>query len=272
MAPDHQQAALLEILGRTPGAPVSYDELRAAGIEFPASVVSELELAGASIERCTVDDDSGGLGVRLRSEHAPALVPVRSGAGSVRWPAPAALAVVGAIVAVVIALALIGGDGHGAPAPAARQAAAHWIAAAHRHRGTTVASDSSTASSATASTTVASVSSTASAASTPVSPALATALEAQGHGLLASGEYAGAIAVLRRAVSATGESVSDCAQPASETCLTYAYALFDLGRALRLSGQAGAAIPILRARLQIDNQQATVQDELDLALAAQPHG
>ena len=259
MAPDRQQAAVLEILGRTPGAPVSYDRLRAAGIEFPASVVSELELAGASIERCAVDDDSGGLGVRLRSEHAPALVPVRPPSGSARGPAPAALAAVGALVAAVVALALIGGDGHGAPAaPVARPAATHRAAQAHRHATTTVARVTSTASTVTA--------------STPVSPALATALEAEGHGLLASGEYTGAIAVLRRAVSATGESVSDCAQPASETCLTYAYALFDLGRALRLSGRATAAIPVLRARLDIDNQQATVQDELDLALAAEPHG
>ena len=30
-------------------------------------------------------------------------------------------------------------------------------------------------------------------------------------------------------------------------CLTYAYALYDLGRALRLSGDPTAAVPILEA-------------------------
>lgn len=49
---DYQQARLLEILGRRAGEPVTYAELQAAGIEFPASVVAELELAGAEIERC----------------------------------------------------------------------------------------------------------------------------------------------------------------------------------------------------------------------------
>lgn len=261
MAPDRQQAALLEILGRTPGTPVSYDELRAAGIEFPASVVAELELAGADIDRCAVGDlDGGGLGVRLRSAAAPALVPMRSGPTGPRWPAPAALAVVGGLVVVVLVLTLLGGNGHRSPAVAAIPTAArHDARASDRHRESNVAtSATSTASTATV--------------STPVSPALASTLEAQGHGLLASGEYTGAVAILRRAVAATGESVPDCTQPTSVACLTYAYALFDLGRALRLSGHPAAAIPILRARLDIDNQQSTVQDELDLALAAAPEG
>jgi hypothetical protein len=56
-----------------------------------------------------------------------------------------------------------------------------------------------------------------------------------------------------------------CIQPASATCLTYAYALYDLGRALRLSGDSAAAVPVLEARLQIDNQRATVAAELQLA-------
>jgi hypothetical protein len=49
---EHQQALLLGVLRRAGGAAVSYAELHQAGIEFPASVVSELELAGVPIERC----------------------------------------------------------------------------------------------------------------------------------------------------------------------------------------------------------------------------
>ena len=44
-----------------------------------------------------------------------------------------------------------------------------------------------------------------------------------------------------------------------------ALALYDLGRAVRLSGQPQAAVPILERRLQIDNQRSTVDAELQLA-------
>jgi tetratricopeptide (TPR) repeat protein len=100
---------------------------------------------------------------------------------------------------------------------------------------------------------------------TPVSPALATDLEARGHELLASGRFQDAIPILERAVLATGERVAECAQPATDTCLLYAYALYDLGRALRLSGEPAAAVPVLERRLRIDNQRPVVAAELALA-------
>jgi hypothetical protein len=49
---DPQQQRVLEMLARHPGEPVTYDELRDAGIELPASVISEIELAGIEIDRC----------------------------------------------------------------------------------------------------------------------------------------------------------------------------------------------------------------------------
>ena len=98
-----------------------------------------------------------------------------------------------------------------------------------------------------------------------VSPVLATELEAQGHGLLEAGRYGDAVAVLKRAVLATGETVGACVEPASSACLTYAYALYDLGRAVRLTGEPQAAVPILERRLQIDNQRWVVGAELQLA-------
>ena len=61
---DHQQKLALDALRRAAGYPVSYAELRAAGIDLPASVVSELELAGVPIERC-VGEGTGVVGVRL---------------------------------------------------------------------------------------------------------------------------------------------------------------------------------------------------------------
>jgi hypothetical protein len=52
---------------------------------------------------------------------------------------------------------------------------------------------------------------------------------------------------------------------ANRSSLTYAYALFDLGRTLRLDGDPAAAIPILERRLQIPNQPQLVAYELELA-------
>ena len=98
----------------------------------------------------------------------------------------------------------------------------------------------------------------------PVSPAVATALEARGHGLLEAGRYGNPVPVLNRAVLATGETLGACLEPASSTVLTYAYALYDLGRAVRLSGESQAAVPILERRLQIDNQRWIVDAELHL--------
>jgi hypothetical protein len=51
-------------LRRAAGAPVSYAQLLAAGIEFPASVVAELELVGVAIQR-RHPHGSGLAGVRL---------------------------------------------------------------------------------------------------------------------------------------------------------------------------------------------------------------
>jgi hypothetical protein len=50
-ARDEQQTLMLERLRRAGGAPVSYAELREAGVEHPASVVAELQLAGVPLER-----------------------------------------------------------------------------------------------------------------------------------------------------------------------------------------------------------------------------
>lgn len=69
--------------------------------------------------------------------------------------------------------------------------------------------------------------------------------------------YAAAIPVLRQAVAA--------AAPGS---LTYAYALYDLGRSLRLAGDPKDAATVLYQRLQIPNQTDAVRLQLQLALQA----
>jgi eukaryotic-like serine/threonine-protein kinase len=84
------------------------------------------------------------------------------------------------------------------------------------------------------------------------------ALALQGHSLIAQGNPAAAIDPLSRAVK-------DCPVSTTDPC---AYALFDLGHALRLAGRPAEAIPVLQQRLQNPNQRGTVQQELELAQAA----
>jgi hypothetical protein len=48
---DSQQRRLLERLREADGDPVAFAELHAGGIDFPAAVVSELELNGYAIDR-----------------------------------------------------------------------------------------------------------------------------------------------------------------------------------------------------------------------------
>jgi tetratricopeptide (TPR) repeat protein len=81
-------------------------------------------------------------------------------------------------------------------------------------------------------------------------------LNAQGFELMNAGRYEEAIPVLQRAVDSFPPGTSD---------LNYAYALFNLGRSLRLAGRPDEAIPILEQRLQIPNQKGTVKKELELA-------
>jgi serine/threonine-protein kinase len=79
-------------------------------------------------------------------------------------------------------------------------------------------------------------------------------MQLQAHNLIDQGQYDQAIA-LDKQVVAQGPG----------TGLTYAYALYDLGHALRLAGRPDEAIPILQQRLQIKNQQGVVKQELEQA-------
>lgn len=74
MVLDLQQAELLELLSAAEGEPVSYGELREAGIELPASTVAGLELAGLPIGRCVLDK-ARGVGARLERPLGAGCVP-----------------------------------------------------------------------------------------------------------------------------------------------------------------------------------------------------
>ena len=83
-------------------------------------------------------------------------------------------------------------------------------------------------------------------------------LQLQGHNMLES-DPEGAVKVLERSVEAF---------PPGTDAIEYQYALFSLGKGLRLSGRPEDAIPVLELRLKHPNQRDVVQRELDAARAA----
>jgi eukaryotic-like serine/threonine-protein kinase len=86
--------------------------------------------------------------------------------------------------------------------------------------------------------------------------ALGSSLNQEGFELIQAGGYEEAVPVLEEAIRAF---------PANTEDINYAYALFNLGNALRLSGRPEEAVPVLERRLAIPNQTGTVRRELAAA-------
>jgi eukaryotic-like serine/threonine-protein kinase len=157
---------------------------------------------------------------------------------------------VGALLAVaagVVALVLAAGDGD-APTTAGREADAGPGTGDSARPG-----EGTKTSTTTTTTTVAQV------PPKPDGSLSGAELNEQGFALIEQGRYDEAAAVLRRAVDSFPAGTSD---------LNYAYALYNLGHALRLAGRPEEAIPILEQRLEIPNQLETVERELAAARAA----
>ena len=163
-----------------------------------------------------------------------------------RIPALAAL-IAGAAAAVAIA-GTIGSNGQSPR----RSASVQRQASAATHRTARALAKPAAKPKASTTTTV-----TGTPAAATTTPPTADTLEARGHQLLSEGNYSAALPVLRQAVNA-----------ASPNSLTYAYALYDYGKALLLSGDPKDAVTVLYQRLQIPNQTGAVQQELQAALLA----
>ena len=97
----------------------------------------------------------------------------------------------------------------------------------------------------------------------PSSSGDGASLNAQGFELISEGRAEEAVPILRQAVDSFPEGSTD---------LNYAYALYNLGNALRLSGHPEEAIPFLEQRLRIPNQRSTVAAELARARAEAQSG
>jgi serine/threonine protein kinase len=201
----------------------------------------------------------------------------RAGSRRSRWGAIAALAAFLAALGAIAAVALSGGDGDGGDA---RTAQANELPA--REKSSQRAQDSGAAGSAgSAGESGDAAESSGGAVEEPSlppessrgtepeaadpapapsesDPESGAALNQQGFELIQSREYEAAVPVLEEAVNSFPEGSED---------LDYAYALFNLGNALRLSGRPEEAIPILEQRLAIPNQTETVERELEAARA-----
>jgi tetratricopeptide (TPR) repeat protein len=189
----------------------------------------------------------------------PAAYERETGTGSrrSRWGALVALLAFLAAIGTIAAVALSGGGGSDEKSP--RQAKAGQVK--KKAKKETQKSSSAAAANKPAASTPTPVEEP----SESVEPAPApeesesvdgASLNEQGFALIQAGEYEAAVPVLEEAVAAYPEGSED---------LSYAYALFNLGNALRLSGRPDEAIPVLEKRLEIPNQTGTVEAELEQA-------
>ena len=199
------------------------------------------------------------------SEEAPPPAPAferKNGSHRGRWGAIVALVAFLAAIGAIAAVALNGGGSDGGqPRQAKAGKAKKGKQEKPKDSGAAAASEPASSSPAPVeepSESEASESEPTESAPAPESGASAdgASLNEQGFALIQAGEYEAAVPVLEEAVAAYSEGSED---------LDYAYALFNLGNALRLSGRPEEAIPVLEKRLEIPNQTGTVEAELEQA-------
>jgi tetratricopeptide (TPR) repeat protein len=174
-----------------------------------------------------------------------------------------AVAGAGALAALAAAFLIVGGGGDAAKDGGSRRASA--IAAAPEQGGGARKTSRDQSEQATSSAETPGESSAEAESREPASPApleaaedpeTGSALNQEGFEMIQAGRYEEAVPVLEQAVDSF---------PSGSEELDYAYALFNLGNALRLSGRPREAIPVLERRLEFPNQTDVVQRELAAA-------
>jgi serine/threonine protein kinase len=181
-------------------------------------------------------------------------LPVSRGRSRQGWR-PAAAVALAALVALVVGFAVLSGGDDGTSDPP------RDVTASDRTSGDRPAGSGSRNAAAGAGVADAPAQSDAAPRAPSPEPVSAdpSTLNDEGYALMQAGRYDDAIPLLERAVAAYPEGSQE---------LTYAYALYNLGRSLRLAGRPDEAVPVLERRLTIPNQTETVRRELDAARAA----
>jgi eukaryotic-like serine/threonine-protein kinase len=181
-----------------------------------------------------------------------------------RWPGLAALGALAAVAGAAIAIAAgTGGKGDGATTAKHTTSAAQSASKPKAQSKTQTTQSQATTQAPAQTTQPAQTTPPAQSTQTPP-PAQAksddpVALNDQGFALIGQGKPNDAVAPLQRSVEAFRAQ-------GRKGDIGYAYALYNLGNALRLSGQPAQAIPFLQERLQISNyKRGVVKKELKTA-------
>jgi eukaryotic-like serine/threonine-protein kinase len=174
-----------------------------------------------------------------------------------RWPGLAALAALAVVAGAAIAIAVgTGGDGSTPRTSAKHSGAPATSASKPKSQATTQRQPAATQAQTQAQQTQAQTQQTPSPTAGSDDP---VALNNQGFALIGQGNATGAVAPLQRSVDAFRAQNR-------KADINYAYALYNLGNALRLSGHPADAIPYLEERLQISNyKRGIVKKELETA-------
>jgi eukaryotic-like serine/threonine-protein kinase len=245
----HVEAAVPSASAAGTGLPPAVDRVLHAGMakepdRRPSTATDLLDRLEEALEAGAVAPPEPPTTIAAPAPAPPAPAPRR------RWPGMAALAALAVVAGSAIAIATgagRGGDGGGATStPTTRAAKAHTKPKAAKPKPKTQKA-TSPATTTTQKTTP------------PAGAGDPVALNNQGFALIQQGRPTGAVASLQRSVDAfrtqgrTGE-------------IDYAYALYNLANALRLSGRPDDAIPYLEERLRISSyKRGVVKQELKTA-------
>ena len=187
-----------------------------------------------------------------RGRPAPPHTAATAARGRRRWTAPAALALAALAAGAVVAFAVAGSGDSGGSDAATTQARRQPASTAERRRTSTPDTTPQTQRTQTQ---------TAPAGASGDDP---VALNDRGFDRIQAQDFAAAVPLLQRAVTAFREQGRK-----GETA--YAYALYNLGQALRRSGRPAEAIPFLEERLAVSAFKRNVV-ALELAAARQDAG
>ena len=176
----------------------------------------------------------------------------RGGRSRRRWGAPVALLLAALAAGAVVAFTVAGSGDSGGSSAATTQAGRRTTSTADRRRATTPATTSQTRSTQTQ--------------SAPARPSGddPIALNDRGFERIQAQDFAAAVPLLQRSVTAFREQ-------GRKSEAAYAYALYNLGQALRRSGRPAEAIPYLQERLAVTDFKRDVV-RLELAAARQDAG
>jgi len=209
-----------------------------------------------------IDSRGAAMGESGRWYAAPSSPPLRRGPRRTRLAAALALlAVLAAVGAAIAFSATRGADHNPTAADAGHEGGGGTAGTSHRSAGGAAPVESAPASEPTEPEPTEGTAASETTAQVPepsgADPALAASLNDQGFELIQAGMYEEAVPLLEEAVRAFPPETAE---------LEYAYTLFNLGHALRLSGRAAEAVPVLERRLEIPDQTDVVRSELEAAI------